>query len=143
MVRSAAVNTSDRNPPPNEPAAWVSSLARVMDTKFKIPGTGVTFGLDPIIGLLPVAGDTITLIIGSAMLVEARRLRLGKRVAARICANLAVDWLLGLVPGLDLILDTVYKAHKRNAELIIRAAAEKRGEAGTDQHQHTGTEQKD
>lgn len=141
MVPSAAVNTSDRKPPPNEPAAWVSSLARVMDTKFKIPGTGVTFGLDPIIGLLPIAGDTITLLIGSAMLVEARRLRLGRGVSARICANLAVDWLLGLVPGLDLILDTVYKAHKRNAELLIRAAAEKRGEAATDQDRHTGAEQ--
>lgn len=111
------------------PAKWVSALASVMDTKYTIPGTGIKFGLDPIIGLIPVAGDTVTLLIGAAMLLESRRLGLGWGVAGRICANLGIDWLVGLVPGLDLVFDTMFKAHKRNAELIIRRAAEKHGAA--------------
>ncbi len=117
-------NTSARRP-----AKWVSALASVMDTKYTIPGTGIRFGLDPIIGLIPVAGDTVTLLIGAAMLLESRRLGLGWGVAGRICANLGIDWLVGLVPGLDLVFDTMFKAHKRNAELIIRRAAEKHGAA--------------
>lgn len=112
------------------PAKWVSTLADLMDTKYAIPGTGIRFGLDPIIGLLPIAGDTITLLIGAAMLLESRRLGLGWGVATRICANLGIDWLVGLVPGLDLVFDTMYKAHKRNAELIMRKAAEKHGGSG-------------
>jgi hypothetical protein len=112
------------------PAKWVSALASVMDTKYAIPGTGIRFGLDPIIGLIPVAGDTVTLLIGAAMLLESRRLGLGWGVAGRIGANLGIDWLVGLVPGLDLVFDTMFKAHKRNAELIMRKADEKYGESG-------------
>lgn len=118
----------DRSDQPNRPAAWVARLADLLDTRFTIPGTGITFGLDPIIGLLPIAGDTITLLIGAAMLLEVRRLRLGWGVGTRVCVNLVIDWLVGLVPGLDLVFDTMFKAHKRNADLIIRKAAEKRGE---------------
>ena len=107
------------------PAPWVPKLAVLFDTKYTIPGTSIKFGLDPIIGLLPVAGDTITLIIGAAMLVESVRLRLGWKTHLRIAANLAIDWLVGLVPLLDIVFDTMFKAHKRNAELIADKAAQK------------------
>ena len=112
------------------PVTWVSALADLMDTKYAIPGTGIRFGLDPIIGLLPIAGDTVTLAIGAAMLVESRRLGLGWGVAGRIAANLGIDWLVGIVPGFDLVFDTMYKAHTRNAELILRKAAEQYEDGG-------------
>lgn len=102
--------------------SWVTSLADLMDTKFRVPGTGFRFGLDPIIGLVPVLGDTVTAAIGAGMIGEARRLGLGLDVQARIVGNLAVDWFVGLIPGLDLVLDTAVKAHTRNAELIIKHA---------------------
>jgi len=101
---------------------WVPKLASLMDTRFRIPGLGIRFGLDPVIGLLPVAGDTITMLIGLAMVSEARRLGLGKRVMGRMVGNLALDWVLGLVPGLDLILDTAFKAHVRNARILAEAS---------------------
>ena len=34
---------------------WVPKLARLMDSAFRLPGTGIRFGLDPIIGLIPGA----------------------------------------------------------------------------------------
>lgn len=106
------------------PARWVHTLAGWMDTKFKIPGTPIRFGFDPIIGLLPIAGDTVTLLIGAAMLFEARRLRLGWRVRLAIARNLLIDWLIGLIPLADIIFDTQFKAHAKNAALLERAANE-------------------
>src|SRR6185437_3519948 len=35
-------------------------LARWMDSVFEIPGLGIRFGLDAIIGLIPGLGDTLT-----------------------------------------------------------------------------------
>lgn len=34
---------------------WVPKLARWMDSAFRLPGTGIRFGLDPVIGLIPGA----------------------------------------------------------------------------------------
>jgi len=108
------------------PRPWVAELAHLMDTKFRVPGTQIRFGLDPVIGLLPGIGDTVTLAIGAAMLGEARRLELGLGVEAKIIWNLVVDWFVGLIPGLDIILDTAVKAHTKNAKLIEQEAQKKR-----------------
>ena len=40
--------------------ARVRWLARVLDTRFRLPGTSIRFGYDPIIGILPGVGDTVT-----------------------------------------------------------------------------------
>lgn len=127
MPPNQATNAQSQDTKWATPAPWVDSLASLFDTRFTIPGTSINFGLDPIIGLLPVAGDTVTLIIGSAMLVESHRLRLGWGTHARIVANLVVDWLLGLIPGVDIVADTMFKAHKRNASLLHERARAKHG----------------
>lgn len=126
--------------PPSEHAAdtgraavrpWVPRLARLMDGEFRLPGTSFRFGLDPIIGLVPVVGDTATFVIGLAMLAEARRLSMPRTVMANMIGNLALDWLVGLVPGIDLILDSVVKAHRRNATLLVQEAAKPRNHNDT------------
>lgn len=98
-----------------------------MDSRFRVPGTNIRFGFDPIIGLVPVAGDTVTLLIGLGMLGEARRMNAPASVHAKIVGNLALDWVVGLVPGIDIVLDTAVKAHTRNAELLDRLARERAG----------------
>ena len=107
---------------PREVLPWVDKLAHLLDTAWRVPGTKIRFGLDPIIGLVPVLGDTVTFVVGLFMLREARRLELGAGVKARMVWNLAVDWLVGLVPGLDIILDTAVKAHTKNAKLLKERA---------------------
>lgn len=93
-----------------------------MDTQFKVPGTQIRFGFDPILGLVPVVGDTVTALIGLYMIKEAKRLGAGTSMILKMVKNLAIDWVVGLVPGLDLILDTAVKAHTRNAELLQQYA---------------------
>ena len=104
---------------------WVDKMAHLMDSAYRIPGTKFRVGLDPIIGLVPVLGDTVTLLIGLGMLREAKRLELGAAVMARMVWHLIVDWLVGLVPGFDIILDSAVKAHTKNARLLKAKAAGK------------------
>ena len=40
--------------------ARIDALATSLDTALVIPGTGIGFGLDGLIGLFPVIGDAIT-----------------------------------------------------------------------------------
>ena len=51
--------------------ARVEALARLMDSQFKFPGTEVKFGLDAVIGIVPVAGDLISQLISSYIIWEA------------------------------------------------------------------------
>jgi hypothetical protein len=45
-----------------------------MDGAFVLPGTTIRFGLDGIIGLIPVAGDMIAGLVSTYLIWEARQL---------------------------------------------------------------------
>lgn len=93
-------------------------LANTLDSKFEV--LGVRFGIDPIIGLVPVLGDTITLILGLSIVRDAWKHRARKRILARMLFNLGVDWLVGQVPVLGDIADFFIRPNARNAELLRR-----------------------
>ncbi|MEL6741250.1 MAG: DUF4112 domain-containing protein [Planctomycetota bacterium] len=102
---------------------WVPRLARLMDSLFRVPGTKIRFGLDTLLGSVPIVGDTLTLVVGLGMVVEALRLRAPIGLVGRMVWNLIVDWVAGLIPGIDLVLDTMVKAHMKNAKLLDEHAA--------------------
>ncbi len=105
-------------------------IARLMDTRFRIPGTGLRFGYDSIIGIVPGVGDTLTLAIGLAPVVVAHRAGAPAGVKARMLWHLGVDWLLSLPPVLGFALDALYKAHSKNAA-ILRAWVEQERRAAS------------
>ena len=102
----------------------VRRFATLLDAKFSV--AGVRFGLDGLIGLVPVVGDTVTSLIALYPLSVARRHKLGGWVQAKILGNIAVDWVVGLVPLVGDLFDVGYKANTRNLRIIERAA-ERRG----------------
>jgi hypothetical protein len=51
----------------------IQFLAKLMDSRFRVPGTDIRFGLDAIIGLIPVAGDLSTLAVSGYMLLILAR----------------------------------------------------------------------
>src|SRR5690348_18363190 len=71
-------------------------LARLLDSQFSV--AGVKFGLDAIVGLVPVVGDTITMLAGIYPIHLARKHGLGKRVEYRMLLNLAIDYFGGIIP---------------------------------------------
>ena len=102
----------------------VRKLAGWMDARFSI--AGIRFGFDGLIGLIPAVGDTVTALVSLYPLSVARRHKLGGWVQAKILGNIAMDWVVGLVPLVGDLFDVGYKANSRNLRVIERAA-ERRG----------------
>jgi hypothetical protein len=76
--------------------------------------------IDPIIGFVfPGAGDLVMAMVGLYPVWVALRRRLPGIVVARMLKNLAIDLLFGLVPFVGDAFDFVFKAHRKNADLLL------------------------
>lgn len=98
----------------------LDTLARVMDSAIKIPGTNVVMGADALLGLLPVVGDAISGVISSYVIWEARRLGVSRLVMVRMVGNTAIDTIVGSVPFVGDLFDVAYKANTKNITLLRR-----------------------
>lgn len=92
--------------------------ARRLDSQFRIPGTNIRFGLDPILGLIPGLGDLVGLVLSLYLVVEAIRLGAGVGLVLKMLANLLVEFVIGLVPVIGDAFDVMWKANNRNVRLL-------------------------
>ena len=97
---------------------------RLLDNAFRVPGTSIRFGWDPIVGLIPWAGDVLTALFSCALIVQAHQLRVPKIVQLRMLMNVGIDVLVGIVPLVGDIADVFWKSNARNMALIERHAAQ-------------------
>src|SRR3954452_19783478 len=93
-------------------------LAWTLDALGRVPGTRLRFGLDSIVGLVPVAGDAVMALISLYIVAEAVQLGLPRRKIVRMLANVGIEAVAGSVPILGNIFDTVWKANLRNVAII-------------------------
>lgn len=96
----------------------VEAMERVLERSFTLPGTNQQFGLDALVGLVPVAGDVISAAMGLYLVWEARNLGMPKWQLARMTANVGFDSLLGVVPLAGDLLDFFYRSNSRNLKII-------------------------
>jgi hypothetical protein len=99
--------------------ARIRKLAHVMDSAVVIPGTGIRFGVDPVLGLAPVIGDAVAKVISAFIIYEAHRLGLPKRKLLRMGGNLLVDFAFGSVPLAGNVFDVFWRANNRNLKMIL------------------------
>ena len=102
------------------------SLKRFLDEAFRIPGTNLRFGWDPLIGLIPWVGDALTAIFGCAIIVQAHRMRVPRIVQVRMLMNVGIDLVTGIVPVLGDAVDFFWKSNTKNFDLLERHFAEVR-----------------
>jgi hypothetical protein len=95
-------------------------LARLLDQAFTIPGTGARVGLDPILGLVPGAGDVVSALLSLAIVHGGLRHRVPGRQVARMVWNLLVDTVVGSVPILGDLFDVFYQANIANVAILLR-----------------------
>jgi hypothetical protein len=96
--------------------------ARLFDSAFRIPGTHITFGLDPILGLIPGLGDIASPLLSLFFIWHGLRLRVPKVVLARMVLNVLIDAVVGAIPLLGDVFDFGWKANAWNLGLLERHA---------------------
>jgi hypothetical protein len=95
-----------------------------LDEGIRIPGTRIRIGLDPILGLIPGAGDAAGAILAGAVVVESLRQRISRYAILRMAANIAIDTIVGAVPIIGDLFDAGWKGNQRNLAILERHLAE-------------------
>lgn len=108
---------------PRETLIKMQKIANIMDRAFVIPGTGIRFGIDPILGLIPGIGDTLSVVASGYIYSHAKQAGVPWRQRLAMLWNIFMDWLIGLVPVIGDLFDVSFKANSRNIA-IIRSYAE-------------------
>jgi len=100
--------------------ARLDALAKILDIAFVLPGTNIRYGIDGIIGLIPVVGDIIVTALSLWLVREARALGAPWHVTARMLVNVGVQGVVGMVPVAGDAFDVLFRANVRNARLLRR-----------------------
>jgi hypothetical protein len=110
----------------DERLRWVERIARLMDSQFRLPGTRFRFGLDPLLGLVPIVGDLSSLAVSGALLLTMMRHGASGAVVVRMAFNILLDTIVGAIPVIGNVFDFAYKSNERNVALLRRHYAEGR-----------------
>lgn len=93
-------------------------LSDLWDRSLGIPGTRFKVGLESLVGLLPVGGDFIGILMSVYILFQAIQFKLPKKTLAKMIFNIVIDGAVGSIPILGDIFDTTWKANTKNVNLL-------------------------
>lgn len=97
---------------------WLGLVTDFMDSKLRIPLTNIRFGLDAILGLIPVAGEIVSFSISGIMLLAMARHGVSGKVIIMMIGNILVDAIIGAIPIVGTFFNIGYKANVRNMNLL-------------------------
>jgi hypothetical protein len=100
--------------------ARLDALAKLLDVAFILPGTNIRYGIDGLIGLIPIVGDLITTAISLWLVREARALGAPWHITARMLGNVALDGVVGIIPVAGDAFDVMFRANVRNVRMLKR-----------------------
>ncbi|HUG37775.1 MAG TPA: DUF4112 domain-containing protein [Candidatus Limnocylindrales bacterium] len=123
------VRSGTRARAPVEIEKSLERLSWLLDDLFRIPGLGWRIGLDPLVGLVPVVGDTATAMASLYVLAAAVRYRVPKVTLLRMGLNLGIDYALGSLPLVGDLFDAWWKSNRRNVTLLRQRATVSASEA--------------
>jgi hypothetical protein len=96
----------------------IRRLSRLMDTAIRIPGINFRIGLDPILGLVPGAGDIVSTAFSAYIIFLAARFQLPRAIIYRMIGNITLEAVLGTLPLIGDFFDAYYKSNVRNLALL-------------------------
>lgn len=100
----------------------VRRWSHLLDGAFRVPGTGIRFGWDPIVGLVPGLGDLITGLASFLLIAHAFRLPLPRIIRVKMILNVLIEVLIGVIPIVGDIFDFAWKSNLRNLALLEKHA---------------------
>jgi hypothetical protein len=109
---------SDARPRSDTAIAELDGLARLLDSRWRIPGTSIRLGVDALAGLLPIVGDAAAGLVSAYIVIRAKDYGASRGVLARMFANVVLDTAVGSVPVIGTIFDVFYKSNNRNINML-------------------------
>ncbi|MFT8244945.1 DUF4112 domain-containing protein [Roseomonas sp. BN140053] len=100
--------------------ARLETIARLLDSRWRIPGLGVRFGADAILSLLPGLGPVVSTALSAYLIWEARRLGVSTGTLLRMVGNVGLDAVISAVPVAGSVADVFFRANLRNMALLRR-----------------------
>jgi hypothetical protein len=100
--------------------ARLDAIAKLLDIAFMLPGTKIRYGIDGVIGLIPVVGDIIATAFSLWLVREARQLGAPWHITARMLGNVAIQGVVGTVPVAGDAFDVLFRANIRNVRMLRR-----------------------
>jgi hypothetical protein len=99
-------------------------LSERLDDSIKIPGTNQKIGMDAIVGIIPILGDFIGVIFSTYIMYSGIKMGVSSKIVKKMATNIAIEFIIGSLPIIGDIFDALWKANKRNVELIEEATLE-------------------
>jgi hypothetical protein len=96
----------------------LEAIARLLDSRWRVPGTGVRFGADAVLNLLPGVGLLAAKGASAYLIWEARRLGVPFGTLLRMAGNVALDAVISAVPLAGWVGDVFWRANLRNVALL-------------------------
>jgi hypothetical protein len=93
-------------------------LSDLWDRSIGVPGTQFRVGLESLVGLLPVGGDFIGILMSTYILFQAIEFKLPVSVLIKMLFNIIIDGSVGSIPVLGDLFDTTWKANTKNVNLL-------------------------
>lgn len=93
-------------------------LARLLDTRYRVPGIGIRFGWDGLIGLIPIAGDVVGGLLSLYFIYEAWRIQAPKPLLIKMGGNVAIELAGGMLPVMGDLFDIYWKSNRKNVVLL-------------------------
>lgn len=94
----------------------LEQVEKLFDRNFKL--FGIRFGWDAVLGLIPVAGDTVAAGVAGWIFWKAQKFGVPTHLKVKMLGNIAFDYIFGAIPVLGTIIDVAYKANTRNVRLL-------------------------
>lgn len=101
-------------------------IAHILDDLIRIPFLNIRIGLDPILGLVPWVGDTLSAFFSIYLIAASIQYRAPKIVILRMAMNVAFDYLLGIIPFVGDASDFFVKSNRWNMNLLRQYTRERR-----------------
>ncbi len=102
----------------------LDTYSKLLDSRFRIPGTNIRFGVDFIIGLVPFAGDILSFLFSSGLVLTMARHGVSGQVIGKMLGNIVLDTTVGSIPVFGDIFDLFYKSNRRNYHLLEKHYSE-------------------
>jgi hypothetical protein len=103
----------------------LETLAGLLDSKWRVPGTGIRFGADALMSLVPGVGPAVSTIVSAYIIWEARKLGVSTGTLLRMMGNVGLDTLISSVPLAGSVGDVFFRANLRNMALVRQHLAQR------------------